>query len=68
MGEQTGQTVENIIGPDAACHSDRQAFPGVLVDQRQHPEGPAIMGAVSLLKTSSGRCWDCCAGRAERPL
>ena len=40
QGLQNRLVVQPPLGPD------RQALPGVLVDHRQHPEGPAVFGTV----------------------
>ena len=45
LGHQAGQHVHNIVARQAAIDLDGQAFPRVLVDHRQHPELPSIMGA-----------------------
>jgi hypothetical protein len=44
--EQIRQTGQHIIMLQGPGNFDRQTFPRELVDHRQHPEGPAIMGPV----------------------
>ena len=45
-GEQLGEHRQGIIALDLALNMDRQAFPAVLVDHRQHPERLAVVRAV----------------------
>ncbi len=41
--EQVREKVQHIVCADPTGDQDGETFPGVLVDDRQHPEGPAIM-------------------------
>ena len=43
--EQIGQVMENVVGPKPPGHQDCQALPAVLVNDGEHPERLAIMGA-----------------------
>ena len=45
-GEQIGQNLQNVVMPQPSGHGDRQALTRELIDHRQHPERPAVMGAV----------------------
>ena len=44
--EQVTQTFQDIFAGQPAGHVDRQALPGVLVDERQHPKCTTVVGAV----------------------
>ena len=41
--EQVREKVQHIVCADPTGDQDGETFPGVLVDDRQHPEGPTIM-------------------------
>ena len=45
--EQVRQDGQHIVAPELALDMDREAFPTVLVDHREHAEGFSVMGAVS---------------------
>src|ERR1039457_3204972 len=40
-----GQGLDQIVTVQPPCYPDRQALPGVLVNQSQHPQGSPIVGA-----------------------
>ena len=44
--EQLRQHVDHLLGRDAAIHLQRQAFPGVLVHDRQPLQRPAVGGPI----------------------
>jgi hypothetical protein len=46
MDEQVAQPLENVFAREPLGNVDRQALPSELVHDRQHPDRPAIGGAV----------------------
>lgn len=45
--EQVRQDGQHVVAPELALDMDRQAFPAVLVDHREHAEGFSVMSALS---------------------
>jgi len=43
--EQLRDRFQDVLRPHPPLNPDRQALACVLVDHRQHPKGPAVMGA-----------------------
>lgn len=56
-----GRRLDNTEAVDATSNSDRQAFPGELVDQRHEPELAAIMGSASSVSWIRARRRPCCS-------
>jgi len=44
--EQISQALEDVVGAQTPRHDNRQASPGELVDDGEHPNGPPILGAI----------------------
>lgn len=44
--EQIGEHREHVIALELTLDMDRQALPAMLVDDREHPERLAVMGAI----------------------
>ncbi len=44
FNEQIRKAMEHVIRSQPRVDDDGQAFPRVLVDRRQHPDRPSIMG------------------------
>src|SRR5690606_30788954 len=44
--EEVGQDVDDVGGFELPVDPDRNAFPGELIDDVQHPELPAVVGAI----------------------
>ena len=43
---ELGEARQHVLRVQPPRHVDRQALPRVLVDDRQHPQWPAVGGAV----------------------
>lgn len=46
QSKELRETIENVVACELALDVDRQALPGVLVDQREHADGPSVVGAI----------------------
>ena len=69
LNKQVAQSFQNIFAGQPPCHIDRQAFPGELIDQCQHPNRSTIMSPaehelvsphmVPMLRTEANTRSDC---------
>jgi hypothetical protein len=46
VDEQVSQPLENVLAREPLGNIDRQAFPGELVHDCEHPDRPTIGGAI----------------------
>ena len=46
LHKQRAEPLQDALGVQLPLHVDRQVLPRVLVNDRQHPEGPPLVGAV----------------------
>ena len=45
--EQVRQDGQHAVAPELALDMDREAFPAVFIDHREHTERFSVMGAIS---------------------